>query len=124
MTPRMIDFGHSLVFHRRGNMQSQTPRLRLTSPQVYIFMGWFIFQEQNDIHSEQTSLSNNEIRFSNKLNAAAEKMKKATKGCYIYITQKEAKIAHIWFNNLPKVFVDKKDRKMYDSLHVFVHENK
>lgn len=105
-------------------MQSQTPRLRLTSPQVYIFMGWFIFQEQNNIHSEQTSLSSNEIKFSNKLNAAAEKMKVATKGCYIYITQKEAKIAHAWFENLPKVFVDKKDRKMYDSLHVFVHEDK
>ena len=105
-------------------METPTPKLRVTYPQVCTLMGWFLFQEQNDIHTEYTSISKREIKFSNKLNAAAEKMSKASKGCYIYITSEEAKLAHDWFITLPEVFMDIKDRKMYESLKVFVHENK
>lgn len=124
MTSRMTDSGRPLVFHRRDNMQNQDPKLRLTYPQVCIFMGWFLFQEQNDIHRERTSLDINEIKLSNKLSVAAKKMETATRGCYIFVTSNEAKIAHEWFRKLPESFVDKKDRKMYESLNVFVHEDK
>ena len=105
-------------------MQSQAPKLRLTLPQIYVFQGWFIFQEQNDIHSEQTSISKTEVDLSNKLEVAAAKMKNAAKGCYIYITADEAQVAHNWFNKLPDLFVDNKDRKMYDCLKIFVHEDR
>ena len=120
----MTNFVHHIVSQRRGNMQSQDPKLRLTLPQIYVLMGGFIFQEENDIHSEQTSMGQIEIDFSNKLDTAATKMKNAAKGCYIYITSNEAKIAHDWFKNLPEIFVDSKDRKMYDCLNVFVHEDR
>jgi hypothetical protein len=104
-------------------MQDQTPKLKLTYPQVCIFMGWFLFQERNNIHVEHTSLSRREIKFSNKLNTAATKMKETAKGCYIFVTSEEAKIAHDWFNHLPGSLMDNKDRQMYDCLKVFVHEN-
>ncbi len=104
-------------------MQSAVPKLRLTYPQICVFMGWFLFQEQNDIRIEPTSITLKEIKFSLKLNAAATKMKNAGKGCYIYITSDEAKTAHDWFTKLPEMFVDKKDEQMYSCLDVFVLEN-
>lgn len=103
--------------------QKKNSTMRIGRCHARVLLDWFSFQEQCDIRIENSSIHMDEIRFSRKLKTIDGKLKKYRKGSYVNINAREAGIAHDWFDNLPKVLVDKKDKKMYRILKDFFKEN-
>lgn len=105
-------------------MKDQELRLRLTQKDAKTLWEWFLFQEQNDIHKETSSLQKEEIQLAQRIMIAVMKIQKKKSPGFIYMPTSDAAIAHSWFKALPEPLMDKHDWDLQDVLAAFLDGNK
>lgn len=104
-------------------MRDQDVRIRITSKEAATLWEWFLFQEENNIHKEPSSIKSEEVNLASRIRAGIMKLQKRKGGGYIYMPASDAAIARSWAQTLPKDLMDKADHAMVGTLNAFLAGN-
>lgn len=92
--------------------------IKLDKSQVRSLCEWFLFQENGDIHSGETTLKIEEVKLSDKLNKAYIRLLSNKKAKVLFEID-DAFLAIEWFEKLPNSLKDNHDYELNEILGEF-----
>jgi hypothetical protein len=103
-------------------MSERMAHLRLNKREACALIEWFWFQEQNDVRTKPSSLTEDDFKLLKSIIRCVLQMRKEPeKFVAMRLSTESCKIAFDWFNNLPKSIIDSRDADIHANLGHFLN---